>query len=96
MLLHDRQKFDDDFRRRLQEHLSLAALLRVEHVLQGIVQHTDSHHRALPAAALSQHTHRPTERQTTARRRHETKVWFQRVTEGEGELNLQRTATEGR
>jgi hypothetical protein len=50
VLLHDAQELDDDFGRGLEKHLPFAPLLGIEHVLQRIVEHTDSHHRALPAA----------------------------------------------
>ncbi len=45
MILHDGQELDDDFGRRLQKHLPLSPLLSIEHVLQCIVENTDSHHR---------------------------------------------------
>jgi hypothetical protein len=44
VLLHDGQELDDDLGGGADEHLALSPLLRVEHVLQRIVQDTDSHH----------------------------------------------------
>ena len=46
MALHDEQELDDDFGAGLDEHLPLAPLLRIVHVLQRIVQHADAHHPA--------------------------------------------------
>ncbi len=54
MLLHDGQELDDDFGRRLQKHLPLSPLLSIEHVLQCIVENTDSHHRN-PFFLFTQH-----------------------------------------
>ena len=48
MLLHDCQELDDDLGGGLDEHLTFTALFCVEHILQGIVHYTDSHHRGLP------------------------------------------------
>ncbi|WZZ21697.1 hypothetical protein YC2023_123084 [Brassica napus] len=44
VFLHDNEKLDDDLRRRPDHDLPLASLLRIEHTLQSIVKHTDSHH----------------------------------------------------
>lgn len=55
VLLHDAQELDDDFGRGLEKHLPFAPLLGIEHVLQRIVEHTDSHHCALPAATSITH-----------------------------------------
>lgn len=46
VLLHHRQELDDDLRGGLDQHLPLAPLLCVEHALQSIVEHADSHHGA--------------------------------------------------
>ena len=41
---HDSEKFDDYFRARSDENLSLATLLCVVDRLQSVVQHVHSHH----------------------------------------------------
>jgi len=52
VLLHDGEELDDDLGGRSDEHLPLATLLGVEHVLEGIVEDTDANHGwLLPAAA---------------------------------------------
>ena len=38
MALHDRQELDDDLRRGAEEHLALAALLRVDDVVEGVAE----------------------------------------------------------
>lgn len=43
---HDLQELDDDLGGRAQQHLPLAALLRVVHGLKRIIQHADAHHAA--------------------------------------------------
>ena len=49
MLLHDREELDDDLGGGAEKHLPLAALLGVEHVLEGIVEDADAHHDDEPA-----------------------------------------------
>ena len=44
VLLHDDKELDDDFGRRPDHDLPLATLLGIEHALESIVEHTDSHH----------------------------------------------------
>ena len=44
MLLHNQKKLDDHFRRWPDHDLSLSPLLGIVHALEGIIQHTDSHH----------------------------------------------------
>ena len=38
------KEFDNDFGRRLDQNLSLSSFLGIIHILQRIVQNTDTHH----------------------------------------------------
>ena len=58
VLLHDGEELDHDLGGRADEHLALAALLGVEHVLEGIVENTNAHHGDLPAALAATTTTR--------------------------------------
>lgn len=44
VLLHNQKKLDNHFRRRPDHDLPFPPLLSIIHALQGIIQHTDSHH----------------------------------------------------
>lgn len=44
MLLHDDEELNDDLRRRSDHDLALAALFSIVHALEGIIEHTYSHH----------------------------------------------------
>lgn len=44
MLLHDREKLDDDLRARSDQDLSLSGLLGVVHAVERIVQDTRANH----------------------------------------------------
>ncbi len=74
MLLHDGQKLDDDFGRRLDKHLPLTPLLSIEHILQRIVQNTDSHHRVLPATLSTQPYSLSSDSQISPSSQHQTKT----------------------
>lgn len=46
MLLHDREKLDDNLGNGADEDLAFAALFGVVNALKSIVQHANSHHSA--------------------------------------------------
>jgi hypothetical protein len=70
VLLHDGEELDDDLGGRPDEHLPLATLLGVEHVLEGIVENTDANHGwlLLPVAAATTNERGRQERQAARER----------------------------